>query len=276
MPISMLRFDMRAPSFSRATTTELYGAAQEMAGWADDTGFDVVTLSEHHGVADGFLPSPIALGGCLVGRTRRIRFAVAALLLPLYDPVKLAEDLAILDLASGGRFGITAGMGYRPDEYAMFGKDWPTRGKLMDECLEVLLRAWTGEPFEYGGRKVHLTPRPLTQPKPPVMVGGSGKHGARRAARFGLPFQPATRATEVLELYLSECERLGVEDPLVIPPARGRWSGSRKIRTAAGRSSARTCCTRPSPTRAGSVRTTTRRCSRPLPTSRSCAQREST
>jgi alkanesulfonate monooxygenase SsuD/methylene tetrahydromethanopterin reductase-like flavin-dependent oxidoreductase (luciferase family) len=157
-----------------------------------------------------------------VGRTSRVRIAASALLLPLYDPVKLAEDLAVLDIASRGRVAITAGIGYRPEEYAMLGRDWAGRGRLMDEGLDLLVRAWPGEPIEWNGRRVHLTPKPLTQPKPPVFVGAMSKLGARRAARFGLPFQPAVNTPEVIQLYLSECERLGVENPLVLPPGSGQ------------------------------------------------------
>ena len=93
---------------------------------------------------------------------------------PLYDPVKLAEDLAVLDLASGGRVGLTAGIGYRPDEYAMFGRDFGKRGALMDENLEVLLRAWRGEEFEYGGRRVSA----VTAPRHPA---------PSRFSRWGAP-----------------------------------------------------------------------------------------
>lgn len=221
MAISILRFDMRCPAFSPAAPGELYAAALEMASWGDARGFDAVVVSEHHAVDDGFLPSPMVLMGAMVGRTRTLRVSASALLLPLYDPVKLAEDLAVLDLASGGRVAITVGIGYRPAEFAMFGKDWSARGTLMDEGLEVLLRAWSGEPFEWNGRRVHMTTTPLTQPKPPIFVGGMGRLGARRAARFGLPFQPAVNDPEVLELYRTECERLGVENPLVLPPGSG-------------------------------------------------------
>jgi alkanesulfonate monooxygenase SsuD/methylene tetrahydromethanopterin reductase-like flavin-dependent oxidoreductase (luciferase family) len=198
MTLSVLRLDMRAPGFAKAQPTELYAAALEMAAWADRQGFTLISLSEHHATDDGYLPSPIAMAGCIVGRTERIRIGVLALLVPLYDPVKLAEDLAVLDLASGGRVGITAGLGYRPEEYAMFGKDFSGRGKLMDECLSVLLRAWRGEEFEYGGRRVKLSPLPATQPHPFVAVGGTGRNGARRAARF--------------------------ETPLVLPPGDGRMT----------------------------------------------------
>jgi alkanesulfonate monooxygenase SsuD/methylene tetrahydromethanopterin reductase-like flavin-dependent oxidoreductase (luciferase family) len=221
MPFSVLRFDMRAPGLDRERTRGLYEAALDMSDWADARGFDAITLSEHHAAEDGFLPSPIALAGCILGRTRRIRVGIAALLVPLYDPVKLAEDLAILDVASGGRLAVTAGMGYRTDEYAMFGKDWQGRGRLFDESLEVLLRAWTGEPFEWQGRRVHLTPPPFTQPHPPVLVGGTSRAAARRAARLGLPFQPATNDPAVIGLFVEESRRRGVPSPLVLPPGSG-------------------------------------------------------
>jgi alkanesulfonate monooxygenase SsuD/methylene tetrahydromethanopterin reductase-like flavin-dependent oxidoreductase (luciferase family) len=221
LPYSVLRLDMRAPSFSRVSRADLYAAALEMAGYADERGFDSLTLSEHHGTDDGFLSSPIALAGCMVGRTRRLRIGIAALLLPLYDPLKLAEDMAVLDIASGGRFGITAGLGYRPEEYAMFGVDWESRGHRMDHGLELLLRAWSGEPFELDGRQVRLSPVPLTQPLPPVCVGGASVLGARRAARFGLPFQPSVNTPEVHAAYRAECERRGVARPLLLPPGSG-------------------------------------------------------
>jgi alkanesulfonate monooxygenase SsuD/methylene tetrahydromethanopterin reductase-like flavin-dependent oxidoreductase (luciferase family) len=221
VPFSILRFDMRAPGASPERARELYEAALDMAGWGDARGFDAITLSEHHGTDDGFLPSPIAMAGCMVGRTRRIRIGISALLVPLYDPVKLAEDLAVLDLASGGRVAVTAGLGYRREEYAMFGKDWGGRGKLFDECLEVVLRAWTGESFEWRGRRVRLSPRPLTQPRPPIFVGGMSRTAARRAARFRLPFQPAVNDPELIELYAAECRRRGIDHPLVFPPGSG-------------------------------------------------------
>jgi alkanesulfonate monooxygenase SsuD/methylene tetrahydromethanopterin reductase-like flavin-dependent oxidoreductase (luciferase family) len=218
---SILRFDMRAPGLVRERTRELYEAALDMAAWADGHGFDAITLSEHHATEDGFLPSPLVLAGCMLGRTRRIRVGIAALLVPLYDPVKLAEDLAILDVASAGRLAVTAGLGYRPDEYAMFGRDWKGRGRLFDDCLDVLLRAWTGEVFEWQGRRVHLTPPPYTQPHPPILVGGTSLRAARRAARLGLPFQPATNDPAVIACFVEESRRRGVENPLVLPPGSG-------------------------------------------------------
>ena len=218
MAMSLIRFDMRAPGFGKASPPELYDAAVEMAAWADEQGFTSIVLSEHHGTDDGFLPSPLALAGVMAGRTRRIPISISALLAPLYDPIKLAEDLAILDLASGGRVAVILGLGYRRSEYEAFGRDWDDRGALLDECIETLLKAWTGEPFAYRGRTVQVTPTPRTKPHPMLFVGGQSKRAARRAARFGLAFSPASNDAEMIELYKSECERLGVKNPLVVAP----------------------------------------------------------
>ncbi len=227
-PLWMLRFDMRAPERlqgtglpGRATADALYATALELARYADEHGALQVSLSEHHGVDDGFLPSPIALMGAMAGVTRRLRIHVSALLVPLYDPVKLAEDLVVLDLLSRGRTGITAGIGYRPEEYAMFGRGFGERGRLFDEWLEVMLRCWQGERFSWRGRSVHVTPAPFTRPHPRLWIGGQSRRAARRAARFGLPYQPADNDSEAIALYLAECERLGVRAPSVHPPGSG-------------------------------------------------------
>ncbi len=125
----------------------------------------------------------------------------------------------MLDLVSGGRVTTTAGLGYRPSEYHLHQKDWAGRGKLMDHCVDTLLKAWTGEPFEYHGEMVRVTPVPLTKPHPVLMIGGTSKATARRAARFGLPMYTGASVPEVEKLYYEECERLGVKGFAVMPPA---------------------------------------------------------
>ncbi len=220
MAYSLLRFDLRKAPFSPADHRALYATALEMAEYADARGFDAISLSEHHAVDDGFLPSPLVLAAALAGRTKRLRITISALLATLYDPVKLAEDLAVLDLASAGRVSTTLGMGYRPEEYASFGKDYAARGKLLDECIEVLLKAWSGEPFQWQGRTLHVTPRSFTKPHPPICAGGQSLAGARRAAHFGLPYQPASNDREMIALYTAECARRG-QKPLVLPPGSG-------------------------------------------------------
>ena len=220
MAISVLRFDLRAPARFGAGHAELYAAALELASFADARGFDSISLSEHHGVDDGFLPSPLLVAAAMAGRTQRIQLAIAALLAPLYDPVKLAEDLAVLDLIGRGRVSVTLGMGYRREEYAMFGRPFEARGKLLDEWLEVLLSAFRGERFEWQGRSVQVTPRSFTQPHPPLFVGGQSRKAALRAARFGLGYQPADNDPEAEALYRDECRRRGAT-PQLRPPGTG-------------------------------------------------------
>jgi alkanesulfonate monooxygenase SsuD/methylene tetrahydromethanopterin reductase-like flavin-dependent oxidoreductase (luciferase family) len=218
MPLSVIRFDLRAPGMSPAEASAQCAAALDMAGWADEQGFDMCVVSEHHGADDGYLPSPLVMAAAIAGRTARIPLNVAALLIPLHDPLRLAEDIAVLDLISGGRISIVTGLGYRPVEYEMFDREWGTRGKRLDECLEVMVKAWTGEPFEYRGATVQVTPRPLQQPHPTIFVGGSGPAAAKRAARFGFSFFPPIGDSKLGQIYRDECERLGHEPGVVMMP----------------------------------------------------------
>src|SRR5215472_10130189 len=112
-----IRYDLRVPPFAKTTHAELYAACLDQCAWADEHGFDFVALSEHHGVEDGYLPAPITLAAAIAGRARRIPISIAAVLVPLHDPVRLAEELAVLALASGGRVSVVAGLGYRHDEF---------------------------------------------------------------------------------------------------------------------------------------------------------------
>jgi len=218
MPLSVIRFDMRSPGLEPPEAQQRYAVALEMASWAEDNGFDLCVLSEHHGSEDGYLSSPLVMAAAIAGRTKRIPINVAALLVPLYDPLRLAEDLAVLDLISNGRISIVAGLGYRPVEYAMFERDWKTRGKDLDEFLEVMVKAWTGEPFEYRGTTVRVTPRPVQRPHPMIMVGGSAPASAKRAARFGFGYYPPLGDERLSRMYYEECERLGKDPGWVATP----------------------------------------------------------
>lgn len=186
-----------------------YQAAVEMAAYAEDHHFAVVSVEEHHCAENGWLPSPLTLAAAIIGRTQAIAVNCTALLITLYDPVRLAEDIAVLDLMSGGRFSFVAGLGYRPKEYAALDKDWEARGRQMDHTLETMLKAWSGEPFEYNGHQIRVTPVPVSKPHPPFAIGGMSKAAAKRAARFGLPFFPPMEMPELGALYRAELERLG-------------------------------------------------------------------
>jgi alkanesulfonate monooxygenase SsuD/methylene tetrahydromethanopterin reductase-like flavin-dependent oxidoreductase (luciferase family) len=218
MAMFVMRFDMRHPSISPASAPELYRAALDMSAWAEEHGLASVTVSEHHGVDDGYLSSPLVMAAAIAGATERIMINIAAILAPLHDPLRLAEDIAVLDLASGGRLSLVLGLGYRPSEYAMFDKAWKTRGDDFDAMLGVLKQAWTGEPFEYQGRTVQVTPRPMSQPHPLIFIGGSSPNAAKRAAKHGMSFFPALGDPKLSEVYYAECERLGTSPGMVLLP----------------------------------------------------------
>ncbi len=206
MPQIMLRYDMRAPGFGTPAAT-LYGAALEQCAWADAQGLDRIQLSEHHGADDGYLPSPLVMAAAIAGCTRRLRLQIAAVILPLHDPLRIAEDIAVLDLVSGGRVEVVVGAGYVPTEFAMFERRLEDRPALVEEGVEVLKSAFTGEPFAYRGRRVRVRPRPVQRPRPPILLGGSSKAAARRAARIADGFVPAL--PHFYKDYLAELERLG-------------------------------------------------------------------
>ncbi|MGW2820863.1 LLM class flavin-dependent oxidoreductase [Streptomyces sp. NPDC001443] len=219
MPVTVVRLNLVAPDATPTALHERYAAALELARYADDHGITTVQTEEHHGVADNWLPSPFAFAGALLGATRRLAVTVSAVIGPLYDPLRLAEDIAVLDLLSGGRLVTVAGIGYRPEEYAMFGVDWRRRGRLQDELLETVLKAWTGEEFTHRGRTVRVTPRPFTAPHPLLLVGGSSRAAARRAARLGLPFFPSAHLPELEAYYKDRLAEYGTEGWTMMPAA---------------------------------------------------------
>jgi alkanesulfonate monooxygenase SsuD/methylene tetrahydromethanopterin reductase-like flavin-dependent oxidoreductase (luciferase family) len=209
-----IAYDMRAPDFG-TPAVDLYRAALEQCAWADEAGFASVVLPEHHASSDGYLPSPIVLGAAIAGVTRRLLIRINLLLLPLYHPVKAAEDLAVLDLVSGGRLRLTVGAGYRPEEYEQFGLSITRRPSLMEAGIEVLKQAWTGEPFEHDGRTLRVLPRPAQQPRPEIALGGASPASARRAARMADDYQPI--APRLYEIYLEELAELGKPVPEPAP-----------------------------------------------------------
>src|SRR4051812_35741257 len=182
-----MRFDMRAPSFG-ASTADLYAAALDMAAFAESRGAITAVVCEHHTMADGYLPSPLVLATAMAARTTSLPIMTAALILPLYDPIRLAEDMVVLDIISGGRVSYVMAVGYRPEEFEHHGADFTRRGRIVEDQLALLLRAKTGEPFEHEGRHIHVTPAPVTPGGPAVMWGGGSPAAAKRAGRFGLDF----------------------------------------------------------------------------------------
>ncbi|UJB44193.1 LLM class flavin-dependent oxidoreductase [Streptomyces sp. A1-5] len=219
-PTTVLRINLAGPPAAPADLSARYRAAVEMARYADEHGLGMIQTEEHHATDNGWMPSPLAFAGAVLGTTRRIGVTVSALITPLHDPLRLAEDIAVLDLLGGGRLVTVAGLGYRPEEYAAHGKEWRDRGALQDEVLQTLLNAWTGEPFTYQGRTVQVTPRPYSRPHPPLLVGGASRPAARRAARLGLPLFPSAHLPELERYYHEQCAAAGTDGWVLQPPPR--------------------------------------------------------
>lgn len=214
----LLRFDMRAPAFG-ATTTELYAAALDMAAWCESRGALMAVVCEHHTMDDGYLPSPVVLATAMAARTTSLPIMTAVLVLPLYDPIRLAEDMVVADIVSNGRVSYTMAVGYRPEEYEHHGVDFHRRGAIAESHLQLLLRAKTGEPFEHEGRRIHVTPPPITPGGPRVSWGGGSVAAARRAGRYGLDFFAQGGNPELADVYAESAREHG-HDPgfCMIPP----------------------------------------------------------
>lgn len=219
MTMLTMRHDFRAPAFGPATSAEIYAAALEQYRWADAQGWDIAVLSEHHGIDDGWLPAPLTIAGVILGATPRIPVFVSASILPLHDPVRIAEQIAVLDNAAPGRLITVFGAGYKREEFAMAGADHETRGKVLEEYVDVVVRALTGEPFEWQGRTITVTPLPVTRPHPMILVGGGVPAAARRAARLRLPMMPMNTDESLGVAYREEADRIGFEGGFVMVPS---------------------------------------------------------
>ncbi|MFT4613630.1 MAG: alkanesulfonate monooxygenase SsuD [Bacteroidia bacterium] len=204
-----LRLNMTGAEADPTARALRYQAAIDMAAYADHHGFSSVNVEEHHVAENGWLPSPLTMAAAIAARTEHCSIGVMALLVSLYDPIRLAEDIAVIDLLSNGRMNFVAGLGYREVEFHIANKPFAERGKWMDHVLETLLKAWGDEPFEYKGRMVNVTPKPFTRPHPFFLVGGMSKPAARRAARLGLPFAPPVADPELEAYYHEQCKLHG-------------------------------------------------------------------
>jgi alkanesulfonate monooxygenase SsuD/methylene tetrahydromethanopterin reductase-like flavin-dependent oxidoreductase (luciferase family) len=184
--------DFRNVTPDERSFTTVYAEALEMIVLADRLGIDHVYLSEHHFVEDGHCPSLLPVAGAIAARTQHIRISSYVFLLPLHDPLRVAEDVAVLDVISGGRMELGVGAGYRREEFETFGIPRGARRALMDEGCEILLRAWTQDGWSFVGTHHRLTnvsvrPKPVQRPHPPLLISARNDVAARRAGRFQAP-----------------------------------------------------------------------------------------
>jgi alkanesulfonate monooxygenase SsuD/methylene tetrahydromethanopterin reductase-like flavin-dependent oxidoreductase (luciferase family) len=152
---------------------------------AERAGFDGFFFPEFHQAHGGAIVSPMLVGAWLAARTSRIRVGALVLAGPLHDPVRLAEDIVMLDWATGGRVILGLGSAHLPADFELYGRPRGRRQMILDELIDVVELCLSGEPFEYHGRYFertgHVTPTPFTTPRPPLWIGAHGRRGLQRA-----------------------------------------------------------------------------------------------
>jgi alkanesulfonate monooxygenase SsuD/methylene tetrahydromethanopterin reductase-like flavin-dependent oxidoreductase (luciferase family) len=204
MVLPVLRFNFASPQGDPRTQGELMRAALELAQWGESRGVLTTSVDEHHATGHGWSCNPILAAGMFLARTSTLIASVDCALGPLWNPVRLAEDIALIDNMSQGRLHTTVGLGYRMVEYDALGADFDQRGRLMDNLIERMLAVWS----DTGS---------YTQPHPPLYIGGGARVTARRAARFRLPLSLADHLPDVADHYRELSAQAGMA-PMVIMP----------------------------------------------------------
>lgn len=196
-------------------TSEVWREILSQIILAEELGYDSVWISEHHFDRNHF-PSPSVRLGAIAAKTHKIKLGQSVALLPLHHPLEVAEDGAVLDVISDGRFELGVGIGYVGKEFDVFGVPWRQRGSRMDEELSILKGLWTNETFSYEGRyfkldEVSLWPRPVQKPHPPIWVAALTPKAAERAGRHGCHLS-GLRDPETFRVYEEALRRSG-HDP---------------------------------------------------------------
>jgi alkanesulfonate monooxygenase SsuD/methylene tetrahydromethanopterin reductase-like flavin-dependent oxidoreductase (luciferase family) len=205
-----LWYDFRNPLPWRQEYETFYAERLQQIADAEALGFSSCWLTEHHFCEDGYTPSPLVLAAAIGARTRTMQLGTNLMLLPLHDPVRVAEDAATLSLTTGGRFDLGVGIGYRQLEFDQFGRKISHRPSLIEEGIEILRRAWSGKPVNFSGKRFEvgdlcITPTP---DKPPaILLGGMVPPAIERAARVADGF--LSTGGIGLDIYAEALEKQG-------------------------------------------------------------------
>jgi alkanesulfonate monooxygenase SsuD/methylene tetrahydromethanopterin reductase-like flavin-dependent oxidoreductase (luciferase family) len=189
-----LLWPFRNPDFARVPWPAFYREQLDLIAESEALGFHEAWLTEHHFIDDGYSPSLHAIAAAIAARTERLRIGSCLFLLPLHHPIQVAEDTATVDVLSGGRFDLGVGIGYRRPELAAFGVAPATRGRRMEEALEIVTRLLSGETMTFEGahfsfEDVRISPPAVQAPRTPVWVGAIAPQAIDRAARMGCHYQ---------------------------------------------------------------------------------------
>lgn len=192
--------DFRCPSGSDHSLRDVYDQTIEQIRVLDGLGLDQVWFSEHHFVDDGYLPSFAPVAGAAAAVTKQMRISTNIAIAPFSHPLRLAEDLAVLDQLSGGRIEFGIGMGYAPHEFQAFGIPIAQRVSRTEECIDILRLAWSGERFSYAGKRftfddVRVTPDPVQPDGPPLWLAMPSLPAVARAVRYGTHILPQGSAS---------------------------------------------------------------------------------
>jgi alkanesulfonate monooxygenase SsuD/methylene tetrahydromethanopterin reductase-like flavin-dependent oxidoreductase (luciferase family) len=205
--------DFRNPLKWRRPFPDLYRDILAQIKMSEDLGFDHVWLTEHHFTEDGYNPSILPTAAAIAAQTNRIRIATFILLMPYNHPVRIAEDVANVDIISNGRFDFGVGQGYSYHEFKSFCIDRKTRARRLYEAMDIYERIHKEERVTFKGEftqieDVFLSPKPVQQPHPPIWVGARGPKGIKRAAQHGYNFM-ATFGPDPAPLYQQTLKEAG-------------------------------------------------------------------
>jgi probable F420-dependent oxidoreductase len=217
-------FTAQLPPGSPRTFAQEHAETLELVRLAESVGFDSAWVSEHHGSSDGYLPSLLPMLAAFAARTKRIQLGTGVVLAPLHHPLRLAEDAAVVDQLSDGRLILGLGLGWREEEFRMFGVPIEEAAPRTEETIEVLRRAWTGRRFSFEGRahafdRVKVTPPPARPGGPPIYLGGYAGSAMRRVGRLADGYiasaTPAERLSRCLDVAESSAHAAG-RDPAAL------------------------------------------------------------
>ena len=230
-------FFFQAPPWQ--THPEIIHRELQQMEWAEELGFDEVWLTEHHFIDYGLAVDPATLAAAAASRTRRVRIGLAAAILPFHYPLRLAEQLALIDIISNGRLDVGLGRGNRPAEFHGYNVPLSENRERFDETVEVMLRAWTEERVTHHGRfytvpEARVIPKPLQRPHPPLYQVCVSRDGVENTALRGWPmlnsvlFGPIDQLLTNRDVYVDTLKKAGRGEG-AIRGLLSRWGVSRQI-----------------------------------------------